>query len=84
MSEHEDMLRYWTMTLIAVLFGFTIASMGMEQAGEGKKSVEVLVEGVRDAIRGYTLEEKLSLTLHLVMLSGLALRVESPSRTWPT
>jgi len=79
MSEHEDVLRCWTMALISVLYGFTIASMEMEQAGEGNKSVEVLVEGMRDTMRGYTPAEKLLLTTHLAMLSGLAVRVEPPS-----
>lgn len=79
MSEHEDMLRCWTMALISVLSGFTIASMEMEQAGKGNKSVEVLMEGMRDTMRGYTPDEKFSLITHLAMLSGLAARVEPPS-----
>ncbi len=79
MSEHEDMLRCWTMALISVLNGFTLASMEMEEAGEGNKSVEVLLEGMRDTMRGYPPEQKWLLVRQFALLSGLAVRVEPPS-----
>ena len=79
MSEHEDMLRAWTMTLITVLDGLAMASAQMELVGQGKKSVEVLLEVMRDMMGAYTPDQKWLLTTHLAMLSGLALRVEPPS-----
>ena len=79
MSEHEDMLRWWTITLITALDGFTMASMQMELVGEGKESVKVLKEGMRHMMGSYTPEQKLSLVIWLTLLSGLAVRVEPPS-----
>ena len=76
MSEHEDMLRWWTITLLAVLDGFTMASMQMELVGEGKKSVEVLMEDMRHMMGGYTPDQEWLLTRQLALLSGLAVRVE--------
>lgn len=79
MSEHENMLRWWTMTLIAVLNGFTMAIVQAELVGEGKKGVELLIEDMRDMMGGYTLEQKQLLTRQLAVLSGLSVRVEPPS-----
>ena len=79
MSEHEDMLRWWTIALITALNGFTMASVQMELVGEGKRSVEVLNEGMRHTMGSYTPEQKLSLVIWLTLLSGLAVRVEPSS-----
>ena len=79
MSEQENMLRWWTITLIAVLNGFSMASVQMELIGEGKKSVEVLMEDMQHMMGGYTPHQKWLLTRQLALLSGLAVRVEQPS-----
>ncbi len=79
MSEHEAILRWWTMTLIAVLDGFTMASMQMELVGEKKKSIEVFMEDLRHMMGGYTPDQKWLLARQFALLSGLALRVEPPS-----
>ena len=59
MSEHEDMLLWWTITLIEVLDGLTMASVQMELVGEGKESVKVLKEGMQHMMGSYTPEQKL-------------------------
>jgi len=79
MSEHENMLRWWTITLIEVLEGFTMASVQMELVGERKKIIEVFMEDMRHMMSSYTPEQKWLLTRQLALLSGLALRVEPPS-----
>lgn len=79
MSEQENMVRAWSMTLIAVLNGLTMASMEMLRVGEEKKIVEVLMENMRDMMGGYTPEQRRLLASQLALLSGLAARVEPPS-----
>jgi len=79
MTEHENMLRWWTMTLIAVLNGFTMASMEMLRVGEEKNTVEVLMEDIQHMMGGYTPDQKWLLTRQLALLSGLAVRVEPPN-----
>jgi len=79
MSEHEDMLLWWTITLIEVLDGLTMASVQMEIVGEGEKSVGVLEKDMRNMMSGYPPEQKQLLARQFALLSGLALRVEPPS-----
>lgn len=79
MSEHEDILRWWTITLIAVLDGFTMASEAIVRVGEKKNPVEVLMEDMRGMMGGYTPDQKWLLARQLALLSGLAVRVEPSS-----
>ncbi len=79
MTEHEGMLHWWTATLILVLEGFTMASVQMERVGEEKKIIEVFMEDMLYMMGGYTPEQKRLLVIQFALLSGLALRVESPS-----
>ncbi len=74
MSEQEKMVRAWSMTLLAVLNGLTMASMEMLRVGEEKKIIEVLMEDMREMMRGYTPEQKQLLSSELAVLSGLAAR----------
>ena len=76
MSEQEKMFRAWIMTLIAVLNGFTMASMQMELVGEGKRMIEVLMEEMLEMMGGYTPEQRQVLASELAVLSGLANRIE--------
>jgi len=78
MSEHEDMLLWWTITLIEVLDGLTMASVQMEIVGKGKRILEVLEKDMRYMMGGYTPEQKRLLARQFALLSGLALRVEPP------
>ncbi len=72
MSEQEDMLRWWTITLITLLDGFTMATEVMVRAGEEKDTVEVLMEDMRNMMSGYTPDQKRLLARQLALLSGLA------------
>jgi len=74
MSEQENMVRAWTMTLISVLNGLTMASMAMERAGETKRIVEVSMEVMQGMTASYTPEQKGLLARQLALLSGLANR----------
>ena len=79
MSEHEDMLQWWTITLISVLEGITMASVQMERVGEGKRIIEVFTEDMRLMMSGYPPEQKWLLVRQFTLLSGLAVRVELPN-----
>ena len=79
MSQDEVMLRWWTITLIAILNGLTLASTQMLGVGEEKRIVEVLMESMQDMTGGYTPEQKQLLVAQLALLSGLTVRVEPPS-----
>lgn len=70
-NEHEDMVRWWTITLISVLNGINMAEMQMQLAGEGKTGVEILTEYVRSTMNDYTPEEKALLARQFALLSVL-------------
>ena len=76
MSEHEDMLRAWTIMLMSVLNGLTLAVAAMVLAGEEKRIVEVSMEVMRDMTDAYTpdtsTERKRLLSSQLGLLCSLA------------
>ena len=72
MSEEENMVRAWTMTLMPVLNGYTLAIAAMVLAGEEKKIVEVSMEVMRDMMHSHTLEQKQLLSKQLDLLCRLA------------
>jgi len=72
MSEQENMLRMWSMTLMAALNGYTLAIAAMVLAGEEKKIVEVSMERMREMMHSHTLEQKQLLSKQLDLLCRLA------------
>jgi len=72
MIEQENMVRAWSMTLMPVLTGYTLATAAMVLAGEEKKIVEVSMEVMREMMGGYTLEQKQLLSKQLDLLCRLA------------
>ncbi len=72
MSEQENMVRAWTMTLMPVLNGFTLATEVMVRAREEKKIVEVSIEVMRRMMHSYPLEQKQLLSSQLDLLCRLA------------
>ena len=76
MSEHEDMLLWWTITLIAVLDGFTMAGVQMELVGEGKRMIEVLMEEMLDMMGDYTPEQRKVMASVLAIVSTVVDKIE--------
>ena len=72
MTEQENMVRAWSMTLMPVLNGYTLAIAAMVLAGEEKKIVEVSMEVMWDMMHSHTLEEKQLLSKQLDLLCRLA------------
>jgi len=72
MSEQENMVRAWSMTLMPVLNGFTLATDVMVRAGEEKKIVEVSMEVMRLMMHSHPLERKQLLAKQLDLLCRLA------------
>ena len=72
MSEEEKMVKWWTLTLMHVLRGYTLAIEAMELAGEEKKIVEVSYEEMRHMMHSHPLEQKQLLSAQLHLLCGLA------------
>lgn len=72
MSEQENMVRAWSMTLMPVLTGYTLATAAMVLAGEEKKIIEVSMEVMREMMDGYTPEQKQLLSKQLDLLCRLA------------
>ena len=71
MSEHQDILSAWSMTLAAVLNGLLMVSYKMALVGEEDKVVEVLRKDMRDFMRVYTPEQRRVMVLMLAKLSKL-------------
>jgi hypothetical protein len=71
-NEYEDMVRWWTITLITVLNGINIAEAQMEVAGEGKRGVAILIEDVRSVMNGFTPNQKVILARQFALLGILA------------
>jgi hypothetical protein len=73
-SEHEDMVRWWTITLISVLNGLVLASEAMTLVEGSENVVKVSMEVMQDMTASYTPEQKRLLTAQLTLLSGLVNR----------
>jgi hypothetical protein len=71
-NEHEDMVRWWTITLITVLNGINIAEAQMELVGDGKTGVDILMEDVRSVMNGFTPNQKALLARQFALLGVLA------------
>ena len=72
MSEHEDMARMWTMTLMTVLNGYTLTVSTMVRGGEERKIVEMSMEAMEVMMQSHTLEQKQLLAKQLDVLCMLA------------
>ena len=73
-SEHEDMVRWWTITLISVLNGLVLASEAMVLVEGNENVVKMSMEVMRGMTASYTPEQKRLLTAQLTLLSGLVNR----------
>jgi hypothetical protein len=73
-SEHENMVRWWTITLISVLNGLALASEAMTLVEGSEDVAKVSMEVMRDMTASYTPEQKQLLATQLALLSGLVNR----------
>lgn len=71
-SESENMVLLWLMTLMTAFKGFILASAEMVHEGKKDRLIEVQTEEMREMMAGYTPEERRLLVSELGFLSELA------------
>ena len=71
-NDVEDMVRWWTVTLMSTIHGINLAESQMQLLGVGDNHGQILAEYVRNSINIYTPHQKLLLARQLAFLSILA------------